>query len=63
MLYFQMKCLQYWPDEGTRQFGMIAVRMKDQEIFSEFALRTFEIKQVQFSLIDSTKSEYVYVFS
>ena len=51
-----MKCLKYWPDESTRQFGMITVRMKDQEMFSEFVLRTFEINQVQFDRINRSKS-------
>ena len=51
-----MKCLQYWPDESACQFGMITVRMKDQEMFSDFVLRTFEINQVQFDQFNRSKS-------
>ena len=51
-----MKCLQYWPDESACQFGMITVRMKDQEMFSDFVLRTFEINQVQFDQVNRSKS-------
>ena len=51
-----MKCLQYWPDESASQFGMIIVRMKDQEMFSDFVLRTFEINQVQFDQFNRAKS-------
>ena len=58
-----MKCRQYWPDEGTRQFGMITVGMKDEEMFSEFVLRTFKISQVQFDRMDNTKSEYIIYIS
>ena len=53
-----MKCLQYWPNEDTLQFGMVIVKMRYQEIFSEFVLRTFEINQVQFERINSPISEY-----
>ena len=51
VLYSQMKCVQYWPDEGTHQYGRVIVTSRDKEIFSDFVIRIFEIKQVQFEVL------------
>ena len=58
-----MKCLQYWPDEGVKHFGEIIVKMRYQEIFSEFVLRTFEINQVRFQRNNCSISEPYLFFS
>ena len=41
-----MKCLKYWPHEGTCEFGRITVEVTDEEFYSDFVLRTFKVKKV-----------------
>jgi len=42
-----MKCIQYWPDEGSLAFGKIVVSLKEREPFSDFVIRTFVVTKVQ----------------
>ena len=42
----QMRCAQYWPDEGEEQYGSISVSLKDVESFADFHIRTFIIAVV-----------------
>ncbi|KAL3868071.1 hypothetical protein ACJMK2_040908 [Sinanodonta woodiana] len=37
------KCEQYWPDEGSAEYGDIVVRLIQCEPFSEFTIRTLSI--------------------
>lgn len=46
-----MKCLQYWPDKDSHQYGSVTVRIRDTEIYSDFAIRTLGIKQVSIRTI------------
>ncbi|KAL3867962.1 hypothetical protein ACJMK2_040804, partial [Sinanodonta woodiana] len=39
-----LKCMQYWPDEGSRDFGRINVQLIDTDQFSDFIIRTMKIK-------------------
>ena len=41
-----MKCLKYWPHEGTCEFGRITVEVTDEEFYSDFVLRTFKVTNV-----------------
>ncbi|KAL3867958.1 hypothetical protein ACJMK2_040800, partial [Sinanodonta woodiana] len=38
------KCLQYWPDEGSVDFGKINVQLIQTDQFSDFIIRTMKIK-------------------
>ena len=42
----QMRCAQYWPDEGEEQYGSISVSLKDVESFADFHIRTFIVAVV-----------------
>jgi len=42
----QMKCIQYWPNEGSLTFGDIVVSLTKSEPFSDFIIRTFSISKV-----------------
>ncbi|KAK3607688.1 hypothetical protein CHS0354_010677, partial [Potamilus streckersoni] len=41
------KCEKYWPDEGTIEFGEIAVRLVQWESFSEFTIRKLELQKIK----------------
>ena len=41
-----MKCIQYWPNQGSQAFGSVTVALKDTEKYSDFIIRTLAIKQV-----------------
>ncbi|KAL3868035.1 hypothetical protein ACJMK2_040874 [Sinanodonta woodiana] len=38
------KCMQYWPDEGSVDFGKISVQLIQTDQFSDFIIRTMKIK-------------------
>ena len=59
VLYSQMKCVQYWPGEGTHQYGRVIVATRDIEIFSDFVIRIFEIEKVRFVVLGLHKSANV----
>ncbi|KAK3607672.1 hypothetical protein CHS0354_010660, partial [Potamilus streckersoni] len=42
------KCEKYWPDEGSTKFGFITVRLVNIERFSDFTIRTIELKKERF---------------
>ena len=46
-----MKCLQYWPHEGTCEFGRITVEVTDEEFYADFVLRTFQVTNVSISAL------------
>ena len=43
---FQHKCEQYWPEQGSRQFGELRVETKETEHFANFMIRVFELQRV-----------------
>ena len=43
---FQHKCEQYWPEQGSRQFGELRVETKETEHFANFMIRVFELQKV-----------------
>ena len=46
MIYFlQLKCHKYWPDE-TQDYGDISVMLVKQEHYSDYIIRTFNLKRV-----------------
>ncbi|KAL3867961.1 hypothetical protein ACJMK2_040803 [Sinanodonta woodiana] len=38
------KCMQYWPDEGSVDFGKISVQLIQTDQFSDFIIRTMKIQ-------------------
>ncbi|KAL3868040.1 hypothetical protein ACJMK2_040879 [Sinanodonta woodiana] len=38
------KCMQYWPDEGSRDFRKINVQLIQTDQFSDFTIRTMKVK-------------------
>ena len=35
----QQKCEQYWPDEGTKEYGPFKVTLADQQVFADYTIR------------------------
>ena len=35
----QQKCEQYWPDEGTKEYGPFKVTVTDQHVFADYTIR------------------------
>ena len=35
----QQKCEQYWPDEGTKEYGPFKVTLADQHVFADYTIR------------------------
>lgn len=42
---FQLKCHKYWPDE-TQDYGDISVMLVKSEHYSDYIIRTFNVKRV-----------------
>ena len=54
---FQHKCEQYWPEQGSRQFGELRVETKETEHFANFMIRVFELQRVRTELGKLRKSQ------
>ena len=35
----QQKCEQYWPEEGTKEFGPFKVTLADRQVFADYTIR------------------------
>ena len=35
----QKKCEQYWPEEGTQEYGPFKVTLTDQQVFADYTIR------------------------
>ena len=35
----QQKCEQYWPDKGTKEYGLFKVMLTDQQVFADYTIR------------------------
>ena len=39
----QRKCEQYWPDEGTKEYGPFKVTLADQHVFADYTIRQLSV--------------------
>ena len=39
----KIKCQQYWPESGKKEFGPFQVTITDQQIFADYAIRTLSV--------------------
>ena len=35
----KVKCEQYWPDQGTQEYGPFKVTLTDQQVFADYTIR------------------------
>ena len=40
----RIKCEQYWPDAGSRDFGPFRVSISDQQILSDYTIRALQVE-------------------
>ena len=39
----RIKCQQYWPESGKKDFGPFQVIITDQQIFADYTIRTLSV--------------------
>ena len=39
----KVKCQQYWPESGKKDFGPFQVTITDQQIFADYTIRTLSV--------------------
>ena len=39
----RIKCQQYWPDSGKKEFGPFQVILSDQQIFADYTIRILSV--------------------
>ena len=39
----RIKCQQYWPESGKKDFGPFQVTISDQQIFADYTIRTLSV--------------------
>ena len=44
--YFQVKCAQYWPDEGDDMYGEMRVALLSTVVHSDYTIREMTITKV-----------------
>ena len=49
----QVKCVQYWPDAvgQSQTFGSVSVSLTEEFEFSDYVVRTIELKVVEIILL------------
>ena len=40
----KIKCSQYWPDSGSKEYGPFKVTVTDQQIFADYVVRQFQLR-------------------
>ena len=40
----KVKCQQYWPDASNEDYGPFTVTLLEQQIFTDYTIRTFQVK-------------------
>ena len=55
----RIKCQQYWPESGKKDFGPFQVTITDQQIFADYTIRTLSIlvRYCYFVLIILSRAE------
>ena len=55
----KIKCQQYWPEDGSEDFGPFTVTLSDQKMFANFTIR---LLQVEVSYIVYAKAHYTCMY-
>ena len=40
----KVKCQQYWPDSGTKDYGPFSVTLSDEQVLTDYTVRKMYIK-------------------
>lgn len=55
-LLFQCQCAKYWPDDGPKTYDKLEVRPVDSIYYSDYAIRSFEIRRIQSTVSNGSVS-------
>ena len=47
----RIKCQQYWPESGKKDFGPFQVTITDQQIFADYTIRTLSVSVRYFKIL------------
>ena len=50
----QVKCVQYWPDTGSQNYGEITVSMEQEQVKADYVIRKFKVIKVRILSLMST---------
>ena len=53
----KIKCQQYWPEDGSEDYGPFRIALSDQKMFANFTIR---LLQVEVSAMHAKKHAYMY---
>ena len=45
----KIKCQQYWPDNGSKNFGPFTVTLTDQQLFADYIIRLLQLEVSYYS--------------
>ncbi|KAL3878265.1 hypothetical protein ACJMK2_030630 [Sinanodonta woodiana] len=48
--FIDQKCYQYWPSEGSLQFGTLLVEIVDEEIYVDYTTRSLKVTKVKYTI-------------
>ena len=40
----KIKCQQYWPEDGSEDYGPFRITLSDQKMFANFTIRLFQVE-------------------
>ena len=55
----QQKCEQYWPDQGTQEYGPFKVTLTEQQVFADYTVRQLFVA-VSIVVANQWQSSYLY---
>jgi len=50
----QQKCEQYWPSQGTQEYGPFKITLTDQQVFADYTIRQLLVTVSAVYLVTST---------
>ena len=57
----KIKCQQYWPDDGSKNFGTFIVTITDQQVFADYIIRLLQLEVSYCSTALITASMHIIV--
>ena len=49
----KVKCEQYWPDSGSKNYGPFKVTLEEYQMFADYVIRTLQVNVRKATHIDS----------
>ena len=55
----QKKCEQYWPEQGTKEYGPFKVTLTDQQVFADYTIRQLFVSVSLYNIVVSAIYEFM----